>query len=85
MVDCIGTGCQREGLQAELAALRAERDEANRVCEQWKQWNDALRARVAELVERIGCGCGGDYGLCSSCDAARERATESAGGGRADK
>ena len=39
-------------LDDELAALRAERDEANRVCEQWRQWNEALRARVAEL-ERV--------------------------------
>jgi len=39
-----------------LMKVEDERDEANRVCEQWRQWtvatradNEALRARVAEL------------------------------------
>lgn len=29
---------------------------------------------VRELVNRIGFGCGGDFGLCNSCDAAITRA-----------
>lgn len=26
-----------------------------------------LAARLAEVIDRIGCGCGGDYGLCAEC------------------
>ncbi len=53
--------CPEREQAAELAALRAERDEANRVCEQWKQWNEALRARVAvaELLLQK---------MCDACD-----------------
>ena len=32
-----------------LADARAERDEANRVCEQWRQWSAGDQARIAEL------------------------------------
>lgn len=43
-----------------LMKVEDERDEANRVCEQWRQWtvatranNEALRARVAELEKAL--------------------------------
>ena len=43
-----------------LMKVEDERDEANRVCEQWRQWtvaaradNEALRARVAELEKTL--------------------------------
>lgn len=36
-------------LRAENQSLHAERDEANRVCEQWRQWSAGDQARIAEL------------------------------------
>lgn len=34
--------------------------------------NAALRDRLVHVSSRIGCGCGGDYGLCKSCEYALE-------------
>lgn len=31
------------------------------------QENERLRAQNVRLAKRIGCGCGGDYGLCNEC------------------
>ena len=68
-------------LDDELAALRAERDEANRVCEQWRQWNEALRARVAEL-ERVLDGYRGQVDRFGNSPAGEVLgASASAGGG----
>jgi hypothetical protein len=40
-------------------------------------WADAIEAEIerlksqnTRLAGRIGCGCGGDYGLCNECAAA---------------
>ena len=44
--------------------------------EQLKAENAALRERLSLVSSRIGCGCGGDYGLCKSCAAALEAAQQ---------
>lgn len=49
--------------ERDLREAENERDEANKVCEQWRQWNEALRARVAELerANRIAAALLRDY------------------------
>jgi Na+-transporting NADH:ubiquinone oxidoreductase subunit NqrF len=39
---------------------------------------DALLRVLAATQEGIGCGCGGDYGLCSRCSKAYHEAEEAA-------
>ena len=46
-----------------MCVLRRERDE-------WKEKADALLQALAEIQDAIGCGCGGDYGLCEDCSEA---------------
>ena len=39
---------------------------------------DALLRALAATQEGIGCGCGGDYGLCNRCSKADTEAEEAA-------
>ena len=36
---------------------------------------DLLVSAIKNLEERIGCGCGGDYGTCNHCEHAVATAT----------
>ncbi len=35
---------------------------------------EAMKQSILNLRNRIGCGCGGDYGLCTECEAADAQA-----------
>ena len=52
-----------------MCVLRRERDE-------WKEKADALLQALAAIQDAIGCGCGGDYGLCDDCSAAYNKTDE---------
>ena len=45
------------------------RDIASHI-ESLEKENAALREKSRILAGRIGCGCGGDYGLCDECSSA---------------
>lgn len=60
-----------EELRAQVSALQAK----VHLCAGYdalEAENARLKGIAANLVERIGCGCGGDYGLCRVCRAALE-------------
>jgi len=65
----IGDGCEvcNPALALEVAVERIEDLEAE---------NAALRASLSRAVSRIGCGCGGDYGLCKYCEDALDTAPQ---------
>jgi hypothetical protein len=46
-----------------ICVLRRERDEARKDV-------DSLLWVLAAIQDAIGCGCGGDYGLCEDCSSA---------------
>jgi hypothetical protein len=46
-----------------ICTLRRERDEARKDV-------DSLLWVLAAIQDAIGCGCGGDYGLCEDCSEA---------------
>jgi hypothetical protein len=46
-----------------MCVLRRERDEARKDV-------DSLLWVLAAIQDAIGCGCGGDYGLCEDCSSA---------------
>ena len=52
-----------------MCVLRRERDE-------WKEKADSLLQALAAIQDAIGCGCGGDYGLCDDCSEAYNKTDE---------
>lgn len=52
-----------------ICTLRRERDEAR------KEINSLFGA-LAAIQDAIGCGCGGDYGLCDDCSEAYNKTDE---------
>ena len=52
-----------------MCALRRERDEARKEV-------DSLLWVLEAIKDVIGCGCGGDYGLCDDCSEVYKKADE---------
>ena len=68
-----------EELEAKLKAIERQAEDKHeyvlaQINERLKAENAALRKRLLQVSNRIGCGCGGDYGLCKSCEAVLEAA-----------
>ena len=65
-----------ESLERENAALQQQIDGLQQrvhLCAGYdalEKENAALREKSRILAGRIGCGCGGDYGLCDECSSA---------------
>ena len=65
--------------EAKLKAIERQAEDKHeyvlaQINERLKAENAALRKRLLQVSNRIGCGCGGDYGLCKSCEAVLEAA-----------
>jgi hypothetical protein len=72
--------CNRE-LRAENARLRERLNDAQTnvkaliaTVDNVRAESERLRGLVASMQSRIGCGCGGDFGLCNACSAADHEA-----------
>lgn len=49
----------------------------------WVSAGDAMSDAIIALDERIGCGCGGDYGICNSCSKAASQGEKAVAAWRA--